>query len=129
MYRRTVQEGIQMKAFDSLNQTISSERERRKKEMAVLNDTRRTYLTLRSFPYVSASGADKQARRLCLMDALVGSVILTMLFLLMDLINQFTITWGFYPLLFIAVSITFSFLNWRRYSLQKSDKKVESHED
>lgn len=118
-----------MKAFDSLNQTISSERERRKKEMAVLNDTRRTYLTLRSFPYVSASGADKQARRLCLMDALVGSVILTMLFLLMDLINQFTITWGFYPLLFIAVSITFSFLNWRRYSLQKSDKKVESHED
>ena len=111
-----------MKAFDSLNQTISSERERRKKEMAVLNDTRRTYLTLRSFP-------DKQARRLCLMDALVGSVILTMLFLLMDLINQFTITWGFYPLLFIAVSITFSFLNWRRYSLQKSDKKVESHED
>lgn len=129
MYRRTVQEGIQMKAFDSLNQTISSERERRKKEMAVLNDTRRTYLTLRSFPDVSASGADKQARRLCLMDALVGSVILTMLFLLMDLINQFTITWGFYPLLFIAVSITFSFLNWRRYSLQKSDKKVESHED
>ena len=118
-----------MKAFDSLNQTISSERERRKKEMAVLNDTRRTYLTLRSFPDVSASGADKQARRLCLMDALVGSVILTMLFLLMDLINQFTITWGFYPLLCIAVSITFSFLNWRRYSLQKSNKKVESHED
>lgn len=117
-----------MKAFDSLNQTISSERERRKKEMAVLNDTRRTYLTLRSFPDVSASGAEKQARRLCLMDALVGSVILTMLFLLMDLINQFTIR-GFLSLLFIAVSITFSFLNWRRYSLQKSDKKVESHED
>lgn len=39
-----------MKVFDSLNQAISSGRERRKKEMAVLKDSRRTYLTLRPFP-------------------------------------------------------------------------------
>ena len=106
-----------MKVFDSLNQAISSGRERRKKEMAVLKDSRRTYLTLRPFPDASEGGADKQARLLCLTDALIGSMILTALFLV------------FYPALFIAVSVTFSILNWRRYSLQRFEKKVEIHEN
>ena len=118
-----------MKVFDSLNQAISSGRERRKKEMAVLKDSRRTYLTLRPFPDASEGGADKQARLLCLTEALIGSMILTALFLVMDLVNQFAITWVFYPALFIAVSVTFSILNWRRYSLQRFEKKVEIHEN
>ena len=56
-------------------------------------------------------------------------MILTALFLVMDLVNQFAITWVFYPALFIAVSVTFSILNWRRYSLQRFEKKVEIHEN
>ena len=87
-------------------------RRERAEEIRSLSDIHQSYLLRRAFP---AEGAKREAYKLCILDSLAGSAILTGLFFMLDLIYRVQGAWYVYLLIYVGLSVLFTVLNGKRY--------------
>lgn len=94
-------------------------RREKAQELRSLSDVRRSYLLRKLFP---TEGGWK-AYKLCATDGLIGSAILTGLFLLFDLIYQVQGAWYVYLLIYAGLAALFTVLNLKRYRACRAAQK------
>lgn len=103
-------------------------RREKAEELRGLSNIHNSYLLRRPFP---TDGGAWDAWKLCLVDSLAGSVILTGLFLLFDLIYAVQGIWYVYFLIYVGLAGLFTILNYKRYRTHCASLKGNEadHED
>lgn len=89
-------------------------RREKAEELRSLSNIHNSYLLRRAFPTEGAQKS-REAWKLCILDSLAGSAILTGLFLLFDLIYKVQGIWYVYLLIYMGLAVLFTVLNRERY--------------